>query len=156
MATVATTRPLLATSVVTWALRLLVLAALVVDAIVHLRLAADYQLAAPAGIGQGNLFRIEAVVALAAALYVGIRGTRPAFLVALSVLGGGLAAVLLYRYVQVPAFGPIPSMYEPLWFYSKTLSAVAEAAGAVVALAALGWSFRGTSNGTSPTRPVSD
>jgi hypothetical protein len=44
-----------------------------------------------------------------------------------------LAAVLIYRYIDVPAIGPIPSMYEPLWFFQKSLSAVAEAAGALLA-----------------------
>lgn len=38
-----------------------------------------------------------------------------------------LAAVLLYRYVDVPALGPIPAMDEPVWFAKKTARAVAEA-----------------------------
>ena len=59
-------------------LRVLVAAGLVVDAIVHLRLASGYQLGQPGGIGQGNLFRIEAVVALLVALYVLVRGSRGA------------------------------------------------------------------------------
>jgi hypothetical protein len=41
--------------------------------------------------------------------------------------------VVLYRYVNIPAFGPFPAMYEPVWFPEKTLSAVAEAAGALLA-----------------------
>jgi hypothetical protein len=45
--------------------------------------------------------------------------------------------VLLYRYVDVPALGPIPSMYEPLWFPEKTLSAVAEAVATLAALTGL-------------------
>lgn len=40
--------------------RLLVVAALTIDAVVHLQLADYYQSAVPDGIGQGNLFRIEA------------------------------------------------------------------------------------------------
>ena len=56
-----------------------------------------------------------------------------AFLVAV----GALAAVLLYRYVDVPASGPIPSMYEPLWFPEKTLSTVAEAVATLAALTGL-------------------
>ena len=36
------------------------------------------------------------------------------------------AAVMLYRYVDIPAIGPLPAMYEPVWFFEKTLSAVAE------------------------------
>lgn len=118
-------------------LRVLVAGALVLDAVVHLRLAANYQLAAPGGIGQGNLFRIEAVIALAVALYVIVRGSKLAYAASFLVLVSALVAVVLYRYVDVPAIGPIPSMYEPIWFFQKTLSAVAEGVGAV--LAAIGF-----------------
>ena len=103
----------------------------------HLQLAPDYQLAAPAGIGQGNLFRIEAVAAVLVALWVLVRPSRLSFAAAFLVAASALAAVLLYRYVDVPAFGPIPSMYEPVWFPEKTLSAVAEAVAAGAALLGL-------------------
>lgn len=119
------------------ALRLLVAACLVVDAVVHLRLAHGYQLAQPAGIGQGNLFRIESVVALVVALAVLLLGNRVAWAVAFLVAASAFGAVVLYRYVDVPRIGPIPSMYEPVWFGQKTVSAVAEAAGALLALAGL-------------------
>lgn len=115
-------------------LRLLVAAGLVVDAVVHLRLASQYQLAQPAGIGQGNLFRIEAAVAVLVAAYVLLRGSRPAFLAASAVALSACVAVVLYRYVQVPGLGPIPPMYEPVWFFQKSLSAVVEGATGVAAL----------------------
>ncbi|MEO5653865.1 MAG: hypothetical protein ABIN79_01390 [Marmoricola sp.] len=118
--------------------RVLVAAGLVVDAVVHLRLASQYQLAQPAGIGQGNLFRIQAVVAVLVAAYVLLRGSRLAFLTAAGVGLSAFAAVVLYRYVQVPGLGPIPPMYEPVWFFQKSLSAVVEgAAGALALVAAL-------------------
>jgi hypothetical protein len=122
---------------VTRGIALVAAAGLAVDAVVHLRLAPDYQLAAPGGIGQGNLFRIAAVAAVLAALWVLIRPGRLSFAVAFLVAVSALAAVVLYRYVDVPALGPIPSMYEPLWFPEKTLSAVAEAVAAVAALVGL-------------------
>ena len=53
------------------ALRGLTAAALLVDAVVHIRLAYGYQLSAPSGIGAGNLFRLEAAVAGAALLWTG-------------------------------------------------------------------------------------
>lgn len=114
-------------------LRVLVAAALATDAVVHLMLADNYQLAAPGGIGAGNLFRIEAAVAILAALYVLVWGSRLAYALAFLVALSVFAAVLVYRYVDVPAFGPIPAMYEPVWFFQKSLSAVAEAAGAILA-----------------------
>ena len=52
------------------------------------------------------------------------------FLVAASALG----AVLLYRYVDVGSLGPLPNMYEPTWYFRKTLSAYAEGAAVVAAL----------------------
>ena len=115
------------------ALRVLVSVALAVDAVVHLRLASTYQFAATEGIGQGNLFRIAAVAAIAAALFVLARGSRTAYAAAFLVAASAFGAVVLYRYVDVPAFGPLPSMYEPVWFFEKSLSAVAEGAGAVFA-----------------------
>lgn len=129
----AAVRPGLATR----GIALIAAAGLAVDAVVHLRLAPDYQLAAPAGIGQGNLFRIAAVAAILAALWVLIRPSRLSFAVAFLVAASALVAVVLYRYVDVPAFGPIPSMYEPIWFPEKTLSAIAEAVAAVAALVGL-------------------
>lgn len=78
--------------------------------VVHFRLAPDYQLSAPSGIGVGNLFRVEAVAALLAAVYILIRSSCPAFGFALLVAGAGFIAVILYRYVNVPALGPIPSL----------------------------------------------
>jgi hypothetical protein len=121
------------TAVVALVLRVLVAAALAVDAVVHLQLASNYQLAAPAGIGQGNLFRIQAAIAIAVGLYVLVAGNRTAYAAAFLVTASALAAVLVYRYIDVPAMGPIPSMYEPLWFFQKSLSAIAEGAGAVLA-----------------------
>lgn len=121
------------------AFRGLIALALVVDAVVHLHLASGYQLSAPSGMGAGNLFRLEALVAIAAALFVLARGSRTSYAVALLVASSALAAVLLYRYVNVPAFGPLPAMYEPVWFLEKSLSAAAEAMGAIVAGAALLW-----------------
>ena len=54
-----------------------------------------------------------------------------AFLVAAS----GTVAVVLYRYVDVGAIGPIPNMYDPFWAPArKTLSVYAEALAALAAL----------------------
>ena len=113
-------------------LRLLVAAGLVVDAYVHFDLASSYDSAAVRVI-QGTLFRIEAVAAVVAAVLV-IAFRRwitdvLAFLVAI----GGFAAVVLYRYVDLGAFGPFADMYEPIWYTEKTISAVAELVAALAA-----------------------
>jgi hypothetical protein len=118
-------------------LRLLTALALFIDAGVHLFLAPGYQNAQPGTISQGTLFLLEAAVALLAGIFVLLRGSRAAYAVALLVALSAFAAVMLYRYVDVPASGPIPAMYDPVWFFSKTLSAVAEGAGALLAAAGL-------------------
>lgn len=118
-------------------LRVLTAAALGVDAVVHVRLAPGYQSAAPDGIGEGNLFLVEAAAAAATGLYVLIRGSRPAWALTLVAAGGGLVVLLLYRYIDIPAFGPVPAMYEPVWFFEKTLTALAETAALLMATTAL-------------------
>lgn len=119
------------------ALRSLVAVLLIVDAVIHLRLASGYQAASPGGIGAGNLFRLEAVAAVIAAGFVLLRGSRLAFAVAFAVAASAVAAVVLYRYVDVPQIGPIPAMYEPVWYFEKSVSAIAEGAATLLAAVAL-------------------
>ncbi len=123
-------------------LRLLTAAALAVDAALHLQLARLYNLAAPAGIGEGNLFRLESIAALVVAVLVLAYGGRIGYGLAFLVAAGGTAAAVLYRYVDVPAFGPIPAMYEPVWFTKKVIVTAAEAVGAITAAA--GWAIART------------
>ncbi|MET3812129.1 hypothetical protein [Arthrobacter sp. UYEF3] len=118
-------------------LRILAAATLTVDAVVHARLAPGYQSAASEGLGEGNLFLAEAAAAALVGLYVLIRGSRAAWVLALFTAGGGLAVLLLYRYIDIPAIGPFPAMYEPVWFFDKTLTALAQAAAVLLAAAAL-------------------
>lgn len=115
------------------AVRIGLVVALVIDAVVHIRLASNYQLAAPGGIGGGTLFRLQAAAAVAAAIYLLIRGSRVAYAVAGLVALSAFVAVVLYRYVDVPAIGPIPPMYEPFWYFEKSLSAIAEGIGVLLA-----------------------
>lgn len=119
-----------------WGLRLLVAACLITDAVVHLRLASQYaQASAPGHLSEGLLFRAESVAALVVALAVLLLGNRAAYAAAVIVAGSAFVAVMLFRYVNVPAFGPLPSMYEPLWFGQKTISAIAEGLGTVLSAA---------------------
>ncbi|RAG84347.1 hypothetical protein DN069_17385 [Streptacidiphilus pinicola] len=119
-----------------WLLRLLTAAGLGVDAYVHADLAPTYDFSGQ-GISQGQLFRIEAAAAALAALLLIAFGTRRlVWLFALLVAAAGVAAVLLYRYVDVGALGPLRNMYEPVWYPEKNLSLIAEAAA--TALAACG------------------
>lgn len=112
-------------------LAVLAAAGLGYDAYVHLDLAKGYD-AVGSSITQGALFQVEAGSAIAAALAGLVSDHRLAWAAAGLVGLGGLAAVLLYRYVDVGVIGPIPNMYEPVWFSLKTRSALAEAAVTVL------------------------
>ena len=110
-------------------------AGLGVDAYVHINLASTYDAVKSSSVSQGELFRVEGVVAAVAAFALILRPRRYTALFALLVTAGGLAAVLVYRYVNVGALGPLPNMYEPVWYTKKSLSAWAEGVAALAALA---------------------
>ncbi|MDT7537382.1 MAG: hypothetical protein QOI82_967 [Actinomycetota bacterium] len=114
-------------------LAVLTVVGLLYDAKVHLHLAGNYD-AVGSTITQGWLFRIEAVVAIAVAVALVVSDHRLVWLAAGSTGLAGVAAVLLYRYVDVGSIGPIPDMYEPVWFAEKLRSAYAEGALAVISL----------------------
>ncbi|MEV7427438.1 MULTISPECIES: hypothetical protein [unclassified Streptomyces] len=106
--------------------RLVAAAALAWDAYLHAHLADRYD-AVSGSIGQGDLFRIEAGLAALAALLVLAWRRVPGDLFAWVVAAGGLALLLIYRYVDVGALGPFPNMYEPHWYTDKRLAVIAQA-----------------------------
>ena|SRR5690348_10141134 len=112
---------------------------LAVDAYTHLDLAPLYSHSATA-VSQAQLFQAEAVLAILAGLALIARATALVATVAFLVAAGGLALLLLYRFVDVGELGPLPNMYEPLWYDEKSISAWAEAVAAVAsgALVVLG------------------
>ncbi len=122
---------------VRWLLRLAVIAGLVVDVYVHIHLASNFDSLKGTGslaVSQGQLFRVEAVAAAVALLLVALRHRAWTAAIAFLVLFGGTAAVVLYRYVDVGALGPLPNMYDATWYTEKTVSAVAEGVAALAAL----------------------
>jgi hypothetical protein len=118
-------------------------AALVVDAVVHLKDAAFYDANTGALLSQGQLFRIQAVVAIVAALAVlALPRKWPVWLFAALVAGSAAAAVVAYTYIDIGPIAGLPNMYEPSWGPpGKLLSAVVEGLGALLALAGLGWAL---------------
>jgi len=121
--------------------RVVITAGLATDAYVHAHLASTYDAVRTRTVSQGDLFRAEAVVAAITAVTVLLWRHRVAVVAAFGVAAGGLSAVLIYRYVNVGAIGPLPSMYEPAWYTDKTVSAIAEA-GATLASAIALLNFR--------------
>ena len=122
--------------IVSWTLRIATATALGIDAVVHWQNASAYD-AVAATVSQGELFRAEAAVAVVVGLLVLLWPRPGSWLAALLVAASALGAVLLYRYVDLGALGPLPDLYENTWQVpGKLLSAYAE--GAAVVLAGLG------------------
>ena len=89
-------------------------------------------------ITQADLFCVQGAVAAAVGLWVLVTGSRWAWVAVALVGAASFAAVVVYRYVDVGAIGPIPNMYEPSWQTNqKLLSAYAEAGSVVIAVVAL-------------------
>jgi hypothetical protein len=119
-------------------LAVVVVAGLAVDAYVHLDLASAFENVKTSTLSEADLFRVEAVGAIVAAIALVVRPRRYTAAFAFLVAAAGTAAVVIYRYVDVGAFGPFPNMYDPFWAPTgKTLSAVAEAAASLAALGLL-------------------
>jgi hypothetical protein len=118
-----------------WVLRLVTAAMLAVDAYIHADLAMRYDNNRHATLSQGEVFRIEAGVAAFAALLILVLATRVTWALAFVVAASALGAVQIYAHYDVGRLGPLPDMYEPLWYGEKTRAAVAEAIASGVALA---------------------
>jgi hypothetical protein len=139
-------------TIISWTLRVTTAAALGIDAAVHWQNASAYD-AVTATISQGELFRVEAAVAVAVGLLVLLWPRPGSWMAAVLVGASALAAVLLYRYVDVGSLGPLPDMYENTWQVpGKLLSASAEAAAVV--LAGLGLLTHRPHPGMKPLLPV--
>jgi len=117
--------------------RVLVAGALAVSGWIHLDLAATFD-AIGSTITLGALFRVQGVAALlvAAWLLVQRRSAWPE-LSALALGAASAAAVVLSVYVRLPAIGPFPEVYEPVWYEEKVASAVTAAVAAAGAAALL-------------------
>ena len=124
--------------VAAWSLRITMAAALAVDAWVHWDLVARYDANVGTGpLSQGDLFRVEAVVSGVVAVVLLLSSRMIVWAVAWLVAASAVGAVLLYRYHDPGPLGPLPDMYEPVWFREKTVAAVAEGLALVIATARL-------------------
>ena len=115
---------------------IVVAAGLATSAALHLDLADTYD-----GVGEqltvGDLFRVQGVVGLLAALAVLVTRRRLALLIAVLVAAASTAAVVTSVYVRVPPIGPLPELHEPVWYTEKAVSAAATAVAFLVGSAAL-------------------
>jgi len=117
-----------------WTLRVITAAALAVDAFVHADLAGRYDAnLGSRSVSQGDLFRFEATASALVALLLLLSGRTIVWLAAWLVAVSAVGALLWYRYHDPGPLGPLPDMYEPLWFREKSLAGAAEAVAVVTA-----------------------
>jgi hypothetical protein len=114
------------TAILRWALVLIAVVGLGIDAFTHLDLASSYSHNTTGTVNQGVLFQIEASLAIAAAVLLVVRQNLITTAFAVLVAGGGAFVLLLYRYVDVGKIGPIPNMNEPVWYPEKEQSLTGE------------------------------
>ncbi len=118
-------------------LGVLAAAALLGTAYIHADLAGNFD-AIGDQVTEGALFRAQAAATAVAALWLLLRPTRLAWWLALAVSAASLVAVVGSVYVEVPAIGPFPRLYEPVWYAEKGYAAGAAGAALVLALLGLG------------------
>jgi hypothetical protein len=110
-----------------------------IDAYVHFDDAHDYDFPRGASITQGDLFRVQASIAIVVAIALLIRPHWAVWILAILIAGSAAGAVFLYTYVNVGRLGPLPNMYEPTWdLPGKLGSAVAELFATAFSVAGLG------------------
>lgn len=121
-----------------------VAASLAASGWIHLDLAGSFD-AIGTTVTLGALFRAQGAVALLVALWLLVQRRSAAPAVAALVVGlGSAAAVVLSVYVRIPAIGPLPELYEPVWYPEKWASAVTAVLAAVGAAVLLARRRRGT------------
>ena len=111
---------------------------LAVDAYVHLKHASQYDTFKTSVMSEGDLFRIQGIVAIVVAVALLIWPRVITWILAIIVAASAAIAVTLYTYVNVGKLGPIPNLYEGTWDVpGKVPSAVAETAAALIAVVGL-------------------
>ena len=96
------------------ALIVIVVAGMAVDAFVHFDLASAFKNVKTSTLSEADMFRAEASVAVIAAVAVLVRPRRYTAAFAFLVAAAGFVAVIVTRYVNIGALGPIPERVRPL------------------------------------------
>jgi len=111
-------------------------ACLLINAVIHLRLASTFDAITGSILSQGDLFRIQSVVGLLAiVVLVAVRRWWAAALAAIIALGGlGMLVVSTIVPLDVTVLG-LPFLFEPAWYTDKTVAALAQAVAGLAAAA---------------------
>jgi len=129
-------------------LRAVAAAGLLVTAYIHLDLAPGYALIGE-HISEGALFRAQAVAAVLAAVALLVQRGRLPWVPAVLVAAGSLVALVGSVYVNVPAIGPFPPIYEPIWYAEKVVAVLAVAIALLAAAAGVARRPRGAETARS-------
>ena len=119
-----------------WIATGLLAVALIINAVIHLRLAAPFDAVAGTLVSQGDLFRIQAVSNVAAIAVVLLARRRWADALALVIAAGGAALIVVTALVplDLTAIG-LPLLFEPAYYPDKTYALVAQLVAVAAATA---------------------
>ena len=119
-----------------WIATGLLAVALIVNAVIHLRLAAPFDAVAGTLASQGDLFRIQAVANIVAIAVVVIARRRWADALALVIAAGGAALIVVTALVplDLTTIG-LPLLFEPAYYPDKTYALVAQLVAVAAATA---------------------
>jgi hypothetical protein len=106
------------------AVRLLASGALLVTALIHVRLAVQLGVGG-SPLGRGQLFFLHALASAVLAIAILGRNSR-VWIFAVVLSGAGLLGILASVYFPVASVGPFPAIDEPTWLLTKAACALAE------------------------------
>lgn len=111
-------------------------AGLLVNAVIHLQLAATFDAIAGSLLSQGDLFRVQAAagILITAALVIARRAWVAAVAVVIAVGGLGMLVLSTIVPLDLTALG-LPAIFEPVWYPDKVIAALAQGLAALAAAA---------------------
>lgn len=111
-------------------------AGLIVNAVIHLQLAATFDAVVGSLASQGDLFRVQAAagILITVVLVVARRAWAAALAVAVAVGGLGMLVLSTLVPVELTALG-LPTIFEPVWYPDKVIAALAQGVAALAASA---------------------
>ena len=111
-------------------------AGLIVNAVIHLQLAATFDAVTGSLLSQGDLFRIQAVagILITVALVIARRAWVAAIAAVIAIGGLGMLVLTTLMPLDLTALG-LPAIFEPVWYSDKVIAALAQGIAALTAAA---------------------
>jgi hypothetical protein len=111
-------------------------AGLIVNAVIHLQLAATFDAVTGSLLSQSDLFRIQAVagILITVALVIARRAWVAAIAAVIALGGLGMLVLTTLVPLDLTALG-LPAIFEPVWYSDKVIAALAQGIAALTAAA---------------------